>query len=448
MRKFILNILLILPFIAVAQPAQMEEAPLQLFHHQPVRIAEIPGDNGVLAQVLPVVGQGDLKPEQLQLGSFRESREGFHYQWNFYQDGVLCEGRYVKVFIDRNRVLRQSLSNLRDLDKTFPLAPAAAPGKEALTGWKHIQNVAPVYRMEQGNWNFYWRVSGIRDLAANAEQVYYTADLTEVSTEPFAWQFTGPDSTLWAPVFDPDPLTSAQQEYGGDYSDFNDADSPAINNERVLRPITVKIENNEFILEDSSFYFTELENPVTFAPVRGINDTNFVFNRSEDGFEFVNTFYHLQTWLTRVHALGYPMLPGEQIKVDPHASNGQDVSGFTPAYGGMSLVFGEGGIDDAEDADVIIHELGHALSYAASPNTTSGLMRTSMEEGTCDYFAMSYSRQISNYGWQKTFNWDGNATWQGRTVMTEKFLPGDFSGNKYANAEIWVAAWRQVYDSL
>ncbi|MEZ4916786.1 MAG: hypothetical protein R2836_07345 [Chitinophagales bacterium] len=55
-----------------------------------------------------------------------------------------------------------------------------------------------------------------------------------------------------------------------------------------------------------------------------------------------------------------------QISVDTHGNNGADNSFFSPATP-LRLIFGEGGVDDAEDADVIIHEYGHAISHFAAP---------------------------------------------------------------------------------
>ena len=52
-----------------------------------------------------------------------------------------------------------------------------------------------------------------------------------------------------------------------------------------------------------------------------------------------------------------------------------------------SLVFGEGCVDDAEDADVIIHELGHGIHDWI---TQGGLSQVNgLSEGTGDYFAQS-----------------------------------------------------------
>ena len=47
------------------------------------------------------------------------------------------------------------------------------------------------------------------------------------------------------------------------------------------------------------------------------------------------------------------------VHFDPHGFDGADNSQFSSA--GENLTFGQGGVDDAQDADVIIHELGHGI---------------------------------------------------------------------------------------
>lgn len=456
MRRIILPFIAVLLFLSKTEAQNNlptssylleEDRPTQVFTHHPFKIQELPGAAGILDQLLGLMGKTNFRGSDFDLVSFRESREGYHYLWNYQFEGAVCEGRYIRLFIDKEWNARQYIYHLEDIEKlsAMPFADVEVI-RQKVSDWKFVGGIEKVYVHDQDGWHAYVKVSGVQDLAAFAENWFFDASGEISMVQDNAWRFDAPDSVIQVTVFNPDPITSAKVSYGGDYQDFNDADSPAVNNERVQLPVRVRYENDTFTLIDSFMYFTEIENPLSTQP--RLKTPDFNFNRSEQDFEFVNAYFHIHNWVRRVHDFGYPQLPSEAIKIDPHASNGQDVSGFTPAYGGQSLVFGEGGIDDAEDADVLVHELGHALSFSAAPGTTNGLMRTSMEEGTCDYFAMSYSRQISNFGWVKTFNWDGNLTWQGRTVTTNKTFPTDYSNNKYENAEVWVAAWKEVYDSL
>ncbi|HCS20046.1 MAG TPA: hypothetical protein DIW47_05700 [Bacteroidetes bacterium] len=429
-----------------AQAQNMEEMPKQVFLNYRVEVKELPGSGRILSQILPLIPEHVLKPENFSLLTYKESPVGYHYLYQYQIQGIPVEGQFVRVFVDKKMTLRQLIWQLRGTH----LSATATFGdpeilRQRLAHLKHVGEINKVWKFYPEGWQALLKASVIEDIAAFAEYRFYDANYQEIYQIDNAARFEGKDSMIQAHVFFPDPLTSSQMPYGGAYLDFNDADSPAINNERVWRPIITDFVNDSFYLRDSVFRFAELENPLSQQPVLLGPFADFTRNQQE--FEFVNSYYHLQTWIRRVHDLGYP-LPGLPIQVDPHAANGADISGFSPVFGDMALLFGEGGIDDAEDADVVVHELGHALSYSVSPGTNNGLERTSFEEGNCDYFAMSYSRQISNFGWEKTFNWDGNVTWQGRVVNTEKVMPANYTSNKYSNAEVWVAALREVYDSV
>ncbi len=99
-------------------------------------------------------------------------------------------------------------------------------------------------------------------------------------------------------------------------------------------------------------------------------------SRSDDAFEQVMVVYHITRWNQYLDSLGYDSVLNYAIHVDPQALNGQDQSMFNFGYNPARLYFGEGGVDDAEDADVIIHELSHAISHGAAPNTNTGTGKT------------------------------------------------------------------------
>lgn len=248
-------------------------------------------------------------------------------------------------------------------------------------------------------------------------------------------------------VFNPDPLTTAQTIYAAPYVDSNDANTMVLRDERVLVNIDVTLSGGRYYLENDHFVMTDFSAPN--QTVVSSSTPSFLFNRADTAFEEVNAYYHLNTYQAYVSFIGYGSLTQEQIQVDAHALNGVDNSQFSVGGGFPRLFFGDGGVDDAEDADVVVHEYGHALSYAGSPGTNFGQERSALDEGFGDYFAASYSRSLSSYRWQHVFSWDGNNEyWLGRDANTAKVYPAELTASIHRNGEMWATALMQVWSAL
>ncbi|MCB0429928.1 MAG: T9SS type A sorting domain-containing protein [Flavobacteriales bacterium] len=252
-----------------------------------------------------------------------------------------------------------------------------------------------------------------------------------------------PDSLVDAHVFMPDPLTSAGVNYGGNYVDNNDGDSPYLNNERKAVAMKVMLDGDTFRLKGPYAEIKEFSIP-DIPPVRSVVPS-FDFTRSQDGFEDVNAYYHVNVFQEHVQALGFTNLVNYPIQIDAHALNGDDNSQFVAGTPGR-LFFGEGGVDDAEDADVVNHEYGHAISQDAAPNTNWGTERNALDEANGDYFAASWSRYYSPNGWENVFTWDGhNEFWDGRTAVSSKHYPEDVQQNLYLDTDIWSATLMEIW---
>jgi hypothetical protein len=270
------------------------------------------------------------------------------------------------------------------------------------------------------------------------------------------------DIALYAPVdgngnaFDPDPLSSAQATYGDPGCvDGSDVDTPQLTAEaydRVLPDIT----------ETAGTY--ELRGPYAHildwdSPFKGIfsqPSPTFAFTRQADAFEAVNGYYHIDTYMRYLNeTLGVAVMPYQYstgVVFDPSGWNGADNSSYSSGTG--RLTFGEGGVDDAEDADVLIHELGHGIHDWI---THGGLSQvTGLSEGVGDYFAASYSRSFGQwapadpqYHW--VFSWDGhNPFWPGRTtswVDTHPW-PTGLVGQIHTDGQIWAGCMMRVWDAV
>ncbi|MBI2966874.1 MAG: T9SS type A sorting domain-containing protein [Bacteroidetes bacterium] len=252
------------------------------------------------------------------------------------------------------------------------------------------------------------------------------------------------DSTVTATVFLPDPLTTAQSSYGSPYIDANDADIQELNDQRKTVSVNTAFgTDNYFRLESIWVKIDDFSSP-NKAPA-SVSTPSFNFTRSDDFFEDVNVYYHINTFQEHIRSLGFTNLAAYQVQADAHALSGQDNS----IYSSGQLSFGEGGVDDAEDADVIIHEYGHAVSESAAPGTLSGIERLSLDEAFGDYLASSYSRSLDEFGWEKVFSWDGhNEFWPGRWSVSNKCYPDNVTTDYYQFADIWSSTVMQIWSAL
>ena len=251
------------------------------------------------------------------------------------------------------------------------------------------------------------------------------------------------DTSIYVKVFSVNPINSANVSYGGNFSDNNDLSNSSLENEMSWYKVPAKFNLDTFLLESEFLYFDDLSAPIDtfyYATNDSISD-----NRESGVFEYLNVYKHLNTIGEYVNTLGYDVIT-DTLVVDVHAFGGQDNSGYTPSE--HSLQFGEGGIDDAEDGEVVVHEFVHSLSELASPNNTVGTERQAMEEGSCDYFSKAYSRTYNDNTPNKIFTWDGNQTWDGFPINSNRLYPIDLVDSKDGDRDIWSSALMCVHDKI
>jgi zinc metalloprotease ZmpB len=130
-----------------------------------------------------------------------------------------------------------------------------------------------------------------------------------------------------------------------------------------------------------------------FAPAGG----SYIYNRADDRFEQVMAYY----WVTQaqLYLRGLGFGTGE---LPPVNMESQDVR--INQYGADNsfswdkkdlLRFGKGGVDDAEDAEVIVHEYGHAVHDAQVPGFGTSLDAGSIGEAFGDYLAVSVGLAVA-----------------------------------------------------
>ncbi len=248
-------------------------------------------------------------------------------------------------------------------------------------------------------------------------------------------------------IFNPDPLTTAGVDYGGAYKDNNDADSDALNDQRVeavLRDISYV--NGKYVLQGPYAVLSDEENPADNFPEL-TDSSQFRYTRSQQEFEDVNVYFHIDLSTRHlIEDLGYDEPKQHEFKVDPHGLNGDDNSHYMSSSN--YCAFGEGGVDDGEDADVIWHE--HAHSFQT--NLTGGMSYSgetmSLQEGSSDYWAASYSRITNSFHWGYVFNWDGhNEFWAGRRCDLDWVYPDDYVSG-HDGGQIWSSALMDIWGDL
>ena len=189
---------------------------------------------------------------------------------------------------------------------------------------------------------------------------------------------------------------------------------------------------------------------------------NWTAVRGNNAFNDAMTYFQLDQNQRYMQSLGFTGATGIQfgsIQTDTDGVNGADNSYFVPSTNRMA--FGHGCVDDDEDADVILHEYGHAIqhdiAYWAGGDTGA------MGEGFGDYWAGSYSYSTPNgpaFNPNWIYSWDGhgagNQCWPGRIMNATAalYVPGTTYGahtvipGGFQSDELWSTPLFQTLISV
>jgi Fungalysin metallopeptidase (M36)/Fungalysin/Thermolysin Propeptide Motif len=117
---------------------------------------------------------------------------------------------------------------------------------------------------------------------------------------------------------------------------------------------------------------------------------NYAFQRSDDRFEEANVYHALTEAQKLIQSLGFTAANNRSVAADVHYY-AADNSFYSPfPSGDLSLHFGDGGVDDAEDGDIVLHEYGHSIQDDQVPGWAPGSGDTeqgAIGEGFGDLFA-------------------------------------------------------------
>ncbi len=178
----------------------------------------------------------------------------------------------------------------------------------------------------------------------------------------------------------------------------------------------------------------------------------FLYRRGERGFVEVMAYGFVSRVMNWLADRGWGSLFTAPIAINANAAIG-DNSKFLPSS--WELRFGAGKVMDAEDASIIVHELGHAIQEAQVNDWgTCEKHRPvrAMGEGFADWLATLYFAQ-ERRGYHSTHvgDWDARGYMPPdtylRRVDTSKTLD-DWAGDEHADGEIWSGALWDLYLGL
>lgn len=258
-------------------------------------------------------------------------------------------------------------------------------------------------------------------------------------------------------VFDPNPLNFSPVQPNGTYTNAtSDVTLATRMVNETLRSISQS--GGNFILTGPYVTIAEIEAPTLAAAVPSVATANgFTFARSNAGFSATNAYRIIDEATRYIQGtLGFANVMNYALPVDVRGLNNADNSHYS--QGGTAgqgyLAFGSGGVPDAEDCDIVLHEYAHAIQ----DNQSNGAylydgQSGAMGEGFSDFWAAAYTygKSVANgFDAAAVGEWDATAYSNAdppalRRVDGNKVYPTDIVNQVHADGEIWSAALWTVF---
>jgi hypothetical protein len=247
-------------------------------------------------------------------------------------------------------------------------------------------------------------------------------------------------------VFVPDPVTASADSTLSSKTSPSDLNKlrASVTIERLDDPVKGQLElNGKWITSE------DIETP-TFAPT--VSTSDFKFDADDRRFLSVMAYYWIDQLIEYLRGRGVATfnkaVENVQIRVDAQGLDGKDNSHFSTGAGKPYIAFGEGGVPDAADAHVVVHEYIHAVHYyMKSKQNDEG-----NEEGFGDFVAGAWLDRFNahQFGREVVFPWDMNITdVPGRTRLFDTKLRFDdknfASFGKHKKGSVLAASLWQVF---
>jgi hypothetical protein len=387
----------------------------------------------------------DAAPYRVEL--VRTSLIGTHVRGRQFRGGLPVEGTDFLVSAIDGRVAQVDAFGSR-----LPGAPAAAPVGEVvaraagLTASGATELLAPlrVQRLlvpRAGRLVDTYRVSVLAQNGPSRVDVDAATGRVLALTDPARYD----DAT--ALVFDPNPIQStrngALRQPGLDESGVDtDLDSASLTAARVRLPLKG--------LDAARLQLGLLTGPwVSIQGMAGyVLGPDFDVTRGDPRFEGLMAYAHVDRFQRYLHSLGLKNVNAESQDIVTTRLETYDNSMYVPAQD--VIVFGAGGVDDAEDAEVILHEYGHAVQDAQVPGWGANDEGGAMGEAFGDFESANYFARTSK-GFRADLcvaDWDATSYSTATTpclrrLDSKKTWPKDRKKEVHADGEIWSAyLWR------
>jgi hypothetical protein len=249
-------------------------------------------------------------------------------------------------------------------------------------------------------------------------------------------------------VFLPNPVADLQDQT---LTDQKDADYAAL--QPAYHTVTLSnLDGSGYLRGDWANVVSETGNPA-FSPTN-----TFTYDRHDDEFEQVMAYYWITEAQNYIQRLGFgsgTFRPINQESQDVRINQWGVDNSFSWDKKDL-LRFGKGGVDDAEDAEVILHEYGHAIQDSQQTPFGFGasIEAGSIGEGFGDYWAVTVSNVVApTPDAPCVADWDSVSYTSTvphclRRVDTNLHYPQDLNGRVHHDGMIWSRALWDIRNAL
>jgi Zn-dependent metalloprotease len=414
------------------------------------------------ATLKKIAGDLKIKPDlsQLKFDKVKDSILGSHVLYQQYHAGKPISGAWIRVDIDTDGRVFNILNDLvpeSAMVKTRKAEAKYAEGRKQLTEAEAKQLAIEAAGAPSNatvrvvhNELCYYKHKGVPTLTFKVVVKVTPAESAVKSARPAEWKMYL-DAETGAildkhnllrfvdgkgRVFDPNPVVTLNDTSLEDKSTIPDKGYAEV----VLRD-----------LKKSGF----IEGPfvTTKTTKNRIKRTNrdFRFKRTDRAFKEVMVYFHIDRLQRHLQSLGFNNVLNHPIPVNIDGQR-DDNSHYSPSD--KDLTFGTGGVDDAEDAEIILHEYGHAIQDDQVPGFGASDEGGAMGEGFGDFLAASFFSDVKPKEMKPTVgNWDATA-YSGdeppylRRLDSNKKYPKDIDGEVHDDGEIWSACLWELRGAL